>query len=83
MTMTAAWGRRPGTCHDLAQLASTPTRRELFARIAMRARTEDVCRAERLLLRGLERQWPEDRIERLLQGLWLKAVLQTVPADVP
>ena len=61
----------------------SPSRRALFARIAMRAGNDDVKRAERLLLRGLERQWPEARIERLLQGLWLRVVLQTVPEATP
>ncbi len=52
-----------------------PSRRALFARIAERASERDVLRAERLLLRGLQRQWPESRIQTLLYGLLLKAVL--------
>ncbi|TWT17559.1 hypothetical protein FQY83_16680 [Luteimonas marina] len=42
------------------------TRRELYARIAGSAGEHDVRRAERLLLRALERQWPQVRLERLL-----------------
>jgi len=42
------------------------TRRELYARIANAAGDRDICRAERLLLRALERQWPQARLERLL-----------------
>lgn len=45
------------------------TRRELYARIASAGHGRDVCRAERLLLRALERDWPTARIERLLSLL--------------
>lgn len=51
------------------------SRRVLFTRIAERASDADVRRAERLLLRGIERQWPDTRIERLLQGMLLRLVL--------
>ena len=46
-----------------------PTRRELYARIAIAGAERDACRAERLLLRALQRQWPQARIERLLSLL--------------
>ena len=52
------------------------SRRILFARIAERASEHDVLRAERLLLRGIERAWPESRIQTLLYGLLLKATLE-------
>lgn len=55
------------------------TRRAVFARIAARAGDRDVRRAERLLLRGLERRWPDARIHHLLHGLLLKTVLQASP----
>lgn len=60
----------PSADHDVPA-----TRRILFARIAERASEHDVLRAERLLLRGLQRQWPESRISNLLHGLLLKAML--------
>ncbi|MCW5957028.1 MAG: hypothetical protein KIT61_10615 [Pyrinomonadaceae bacterium] len=45
------------------------SRRELYARIASAGCERDACRAERLLLRALYRQWPQARIERLLSLL--------------
>ncbi len=45
------------------------TRRELYARITGIAAERDVCRAERLLLRALARQWPDARLENLLRQL--------------
>lgn len=63
----------------IADEHAATTRRALFARIAARAGDADVRRAERLLMRGLERHWGDARIQRLLQGLWLRAVLRAVP----
>lgn len=55
----------------MLDLARQPpaTRRELYARIAVAGCERDACRAERLLLRALERQWPQAWIERLLSLL--------------
>ena len=44
-------------------------RRALYTRIAASASDVDTHRAERLLLRGLARQWPEQRICQLLAAL--------------
>ena len=55
------------------------TRRELYARISSAGSERDACRAERLLLRALERQWQQARIERLL-SLLLRRVRDGVAA---
>ena len=61
---------------DIADIENPATRRVLFTRIAAHAGDDDVRRAERLLLRAIERQWPDARVERLLQGLLSKTVPQ-------
>lgn len=65
----------------IADIETCATRRVLFTRIAACAGDDDVRRAERLLLRAIERQWPDARIERLLQGLLSKTALQAMPED--
>ena len=66
---------------DTADIETCATRRALFARIAARAGDRDIRRAERLLLRGLARHWPDTRIERLLRELLSKASLQATSGD--
>lgn len=56
---------RAGTNH----IDPSATRRVLFTRIAACASDGDVRRAERLLLRAIERRWPAARIEGLLRRL--------------
>ncbi len=65
----------------MLDLARQPpaTRRELYARISGAGSERDTCRAERLLLRALERQWPQARIERVL-SLLLRRVRDGVAA---
>lgn len=57
------------------------SRRVLYARIEAGASEADVRRAERLLLRGLEREWPEMRIARLLQALLARAAPRAQAGD--
>ncbi|MCR6662521.1 MAG: hypothetical protein NVV60_05075 [Luteimonas sp.] len=68
----------PDADHEVAA-----TRRILFARIAARAGERDVLRAERLLLRGLQRQWPDALISNLLHGLLARAMPGTPRGDAP
>lgn len=55
--------------------------RALYAHIAAAAGEADRVRAERLLLRGIERRWPGARTRQLLQSLALRALPQA-PAEV-
>lgn len=54
--------------HDATRPRSA-TRQELLARISCAASDHAVCRAERLLLRALERQWPDARLDGMLARL--------------
>ncbi len=52
--------------------------RVLLVRIAASASDTDTQRAERLLLRGLARQWPEQRLCKLLAALQ-----RSLPSSAP
>lgn len=54
--------------------ALPPTRRELYTRIIGEGCDRDIVRAERLLLRAIDRQWPPRCLEALLARLLQRAM---------
>ncbi|TWG91206.1 hypothetical protein L599_002500000060 [Luteimonas sp. J16] len=69
-----------GITADIDDLDPASSRRVLYARIAATACDADIRRAERLLLRGLERGWSGAATARLLQRLLLRSRAQA-PAE--